>query len=296
MAVRRRLRVQALFGVLLVALVAIFSAWRYDQWLKERMYWFTSVRGMVNPAARVRGLNPGQIFRDCVDCPEMVLVPPGKFLMGSSRTDNEIPEHDVTIVQPFAVSRFEVTFREWDACAAHGDCDPHVSDGGWGRGPQPIINVSWDDAKRYVTWLSRITGEPYRLMSEAEWEYAARAGTRTAYFWGDEIGENNANCDECGSRWSRQPAPVGQFAANAFGLHDMHGNVWEWVEDCYHSNYTGAPTDGSVWSSRSCNNHMLRGGSYGTGILYLRSAAREYNPTISRGVAVGFRVARTLDR
>ena len=128
--------------------------------------------------------------------------------------------------KPFAVSKFEVTFDDWDACVAYGDCNPVVRDSGWGRGRQPVINVTWDDAQRYVAWLSRMTGRTYRLLSEAEWEYAARAGTQTAYSWGDEIGKGNANCHGCGSQWDRrQTAPVGSFAANAFGLYDMLGNV-----------------------------------------------------------------------
>ena len=164
------------------------------------------------------------------------------------------------------MSKFEVTFDEWDACVAYGDCDPRVSDSGWGRGRQPVINVTWDDAKRYVAWLSRMTGKPYRLLTEAEWEYAARAGTQTAYSWGDEIGKGNANCDGCGSQWdNKQTAPVGSFAANAFGLYDMHGNVWEWVEDCFHDNYEGAPDDGSAWTADGdCNSRVLRGGSWST--------------------------------
>jgi formylglycine-generating enzyme required for sulfatase activity len=131
---------------------------------------------------------------------------------------------------------------------AHGDCDSRVTDSGFGRGRHPVINVSWDDAQRYAAWLSRMTGKPYRLLSEAEFEYAARAGTRTVYPWGDELGKDNANCGDCGSTWdNRQPSPVGSFAANRFGLHDLHGNVWQWVEDCYHGDYEGAPQDGSAW-------------------------------------------------
>jgi formylglycine-generating enzyme required for sulfatase activity len=167
-----------------------------------------------------------------------------------------------------------LTFAEWDACVAHGDCVPHISDSGWGRGRRPAINVSWYDAQSYVAWLSRITGKEYRLLSEAEYEYAARAGTQTAYPWGDKIGKNNANCVECGSQWDgKQTAPVGSFAANGFGLYDMVGNVIEWVEDCYQDSYNGAPVDGAAWTGGDCRGRVVRGGSYGSAADSLRSAA-----------------------
>ena len=212
---------------------------------------------------------------------------------------SEETQHQVTIAKPFAVSKFELTFDEWDACAAHGDCDPHVSDNGWGRHRQPVINVSWDDAQRYVAWLSRITGKKYRLLSEAEYEYAARAGTQTAYPWGDDIklnGKAMAYCGRCGSQWdNKQPAPVGSFPPNAFGLYDMVGNVWEWTEDCYNNSYKGAPVDGSAWTNEGdCNTRVARGGSW---LLPggLRSASRFGLTTGSRSVDIGFRVARTLN-
>ena len=155
----------------------------------------------------------------------------------------------MTIAKPFAVSKFEVTFDEWDTCARYGGCRTDVSDFGFGRGQRPVIKVTWDDAQQYVAWLSKMTGEPYRLLTEAEYEYATRAGTTTAYPWGDDIGTNKANCNGCGSQWdNKQTAPVGSFAPNGFGLFDMVGNVWEWVEDCYNDNYNGAPTDGSAWT------------------------------------------------
>src|SRR5262249_16038271 len=150
-----------------------------------------------------------------------------------------------------------------------GACNHHrPNDEGWGRGTRPVINVSWFDATAYVKWLSAKTGQQYRLLTEAEWEYAARAGTSTAYFWGNQIGRNQANCEGCGSRWdNKQIAPVGSFPANAFGLHDMHGNVWQWVEDRYDDNYNDAPADGRTWTSaENCiseNTRVLRGGSWG---------------------------------
>ena len=158
----------------------------------------------------------------------MVVVPAGEFTMGSPATEkgrwNEGPQHSVAIPRPFAASKFEVTFADWDACVGVGGC-PHenrASDSGWGRGRQPVIGVSWDDAQAYVAWLSRMTGKTYRLLTETEWEYAARAGSQAAYSWGDEIGKGNANCNGCGSQWdNKRTAPVGSFAANAFGLHDI---------------------------------------------------------------------------
>ena len=158
-----------------------------------------------------------------------------------------------------------------------------------------MINVSWDDTQQYVAWLSRMTGQPYRLLTEAEWEYAARAGTTTAYYWGDEIGKGNANCDGCGSQWDgKQTAPIGSFAPNAFGLYDMAGNVHQWVQDCYHDDYNGAPTDGSAWTSGDCSARVIRGGSWNFNPQYLRSANRNLLPTGFRNYFGGFRVGRTL--
>jgi formylglycine-generating enzyme required for sulfatase activity len=159
-----------------------------------------------------------------------------------------------------------------------------------------VINVNWDDAQQYVAWLSRRTGKSYRLLSAAEWEYAARAGSDKAYSWGDEIGKGNANCNGCGSQWDfKQTAPVGSFAANAFGLHDMHGNVFEWTQDCNHLNYSGAPEDGSAWiTGGDCAGRVVRGGSWYLTPEYLRSAARGWFITNDRSLFLGFRVGRTL--
>ena len=171
---------------------------------------------MLKPEAE-RALKPLASFRECAkDCPEMIVMPAGEFMMGSPATeqgrfDHEGPQHKVTIAKPFAVSKFDVTFADWDACVSVGGC-LQVSDCGLGPGTKPVINVSWDDAQQYVAWLSKMTGQPYRLLTEAEWEYAARAGTTTAYSWGDEIGKGNANCNGCGSQWdNQQTSPVGSF-------------------------------------------------------------------------------------
>ena len=197
----------------------------------------------------------------------MVDIPAGRFRMGALKRggyDNEKPVHTVT-VPAFKLGKFEVTFTQWDACVADGGCGRYTPyDAGWGRGNRPVINVSWDDIQLFIDWLNDKTGGNYRLPTEAEWEYAVRAGSTTEYSWGNSIGSNRANCDGCGSRWdNRQTAPVGSFSANAWGLHDLHGNVWEWVQDCWNKNYKGAPTDGRAWTSGDCGRRVIRGGSWG---------------------------------
>ena len=241
--------------------------------------------------------SPGDTFRDCAECPEMVVVPAGSFMMGSnSGDDSERPRHRVTIGRPFAVSKYEVTFWQWGACVEGGGCKGYQPDDfGWGRGDRPVIHVGWQDAWLYVLWLARKTGKRYRLLSEAEWEYAARAGTTTPYHFGTSISPYDANFNDIEGRTVR----VGSYAANAFGLHDMHGNVWEWVEDCYHDSYRGAPSDGSAWQGGSCKyfegtRYVLRGGSWLSGHGDLRSARRSWSP-VDRDIWYGFRVARTVD-
>jgi formylglycine-generating enzyme required for sulfatase activity len=245
-------------------------------------------------------LVPGRSYRDVSISPEMILVPAGRFLMGSHAgqgDDREHPQHEVTIAKRFMVAKFALTFDEWDACAADGGCRRDVGDEGWGRARRPVINVSWDDAQAYVRWLSRITRNIYRLLSEAEWEYAARAGSETKYPWGDEIklnGRAMANCDGCGSQWgNKQTVPVGSFPANAFGLCDMVGNVWEWTEDCWNESYQGAPADGSPWTNTD-SRCVVRGGSWDADPGSLRSAFRYGSHTSDRGKHLGFRVAQTL--
>jgi formylglycine-generating enzyme required for sulfatase activity len=300
---RRARRIQVLVYGLLVGVVGLVGLMS-GGYLTEQWLWFSYKLAQVRPhvlgAAAERALKPGDRFKECAkDCPEMVVIPAGEFTMGSpasepGRGDDEEPQHRVVFVKPLAVARFEVTFDDWDACVAHGDC-VRVTDAGYGRGRQPVINVTWFDAQQYAAWLSRMTGRPYRLLSEAEFEYAARAGTLTAYPWGDDIGRNNANCVRCGSEWdNRQPAPVGSFAANRFGLHDMHGNLLQWVEDCYHDSYTGAPSDGSAWTEVDCARRVVRGGQWDGNPQDLRSAFR-YNLTPDdRDSVLGFRLARTL--
>jgi formylglycine-generating enzyme required for sulfatase activity len=253
-------------------------------------------------SAQQKALKARDTFRECENCPEMTVVPAGSFTMGSppnerGRSADEGPQHRVTIARPFAVGRFEVTFAEWDACVDDGGCNDYTpSDQGWGRGRRPVINVSWDDAKTYIAWLSKKTGKPYRLLSGSEYEYATRAGTQTAYPWGNAIGKNRANCHSCGSQWdARETAPVGSFAPNNFGLYDMVGNVREWTDDCYHDSYAGAPTDGSAWTSgTNCYHRVVRGGSFLLAPEFLRSASRYWFASDYRLRYLGFRVARTL--
>jgi formylglycine-generating enzyme required for sulfatase activity len=307
-AARRRVRRrrEVLVGALGLTIVAVLKL--NEARLREQWHWFTVTRPYmqkeVGPyvlaAEAEQILKPGDSFKECSkECPTMVVVPSGKFMMGSlaserDRYDNEGPQHEVVFARSFAVAKFDVTFADWDACVSLGRC-PEVSDAGYGRGTKPVINVSWDDAQQYVAWFSEMTGRSYRLLTEAEWEYAARAGSTTVYFWGDEIGKGNANCSACGSQWdNRETSPVGSFKPNAFGLYDMVGNVWQWVQDCYHDNFNGAPTDGSALSIGECSPHVVRGGSFSFNPQNLRSAFRSRDTTGTRYDNLGFRVGRTL--
>ena len=241
----------------------------------------------------------GDIIQDCRQCPQMVYIPAGSFRMGDIQgggDSDEKPVHRVS-VKAFLMSATEVTFDQWDACVAAGGCSHKPDDNGWGRGNRPVMRVSWEDiTKQYIPWLNRTTGEQYRLPTEAEWEYAARAGSETKYSWGNSIGNNKANCDGCGSRWDdSQTAPVGSFAANAFGLYDMHGNVWEWTQDCLNGSYKDAPSDGTAWLSGNCGRRVLRGGSWYYDPNFLRSAFRFSGTVGGRINDYGFRLARTLD-
>jgi len=251
---------------------------------------------------------PGQTFRDCAECPEMVVVPAGSFIMGSPESEpyrllTEGPQHQVTIPHPFAVGKYEVTFDEWDACVRGGGCSHNAKDPfGWGRGRRPVIDVSWNDAKEYTAWLSRKTGKTYRLLSEAEWEYAARAGTTTAFAFGDRITMRQANYGT-DITYAGKPTPVGQgktvevgsYQPNAFGLYDMHGNALEWTEDCWNDRYNGAPMDGSAWTAGECSQRVLRGGSWDEDLWLLRSAWRTTLSSADRGTFVGLRVAKTIN-
>jgi formylglycine-generating enzyme required for sulfatase activity/uncharacterized caspase-like protein len=251
-------------------------------------------------------VKPKDAFKECPQCPEMVVVPAGSFSMGSpaneaQRESGEGPQHKVTFARPFAAGRFAVTFDEWDACVADGGCNGYrPADQGWGRGKRPVINVSWDDAKAYVAWLSRRTAKGYRLLSESEREYAARAGTTTPFWFGSSISTSQANYDGNytygGSKgeYRRRTVPVDTFSPNPWGLSQVHGNVWEWTEDCWNGSYTGAPTDGSAWTSGDCRHRVVRGGSWFDDPRLLRSALRFWLTSGFRVYGYGFRVGRTL--
>ena len=307
-AMRNRAWLQRAVGVLLLFVIGGLLARMYESELRTQWYWATAFlsRGYTDTALRSR--RAGDQFADCVDiasedgnrhrirryCPDMIVVPPHKFEMGEAKQ-----QHEVTIAGPFAVSQFAVTFDQWDACVAGGGCNNYrPDDAGWGRGTRPVINLSWQDAHNYVDWLNRMAGtKSYRLLSEAEFEYAALAGSPTTYPWGDDIGENNANCRSCGSKWDdKQTAPVGSFAANAFGLFDMQGNVWQWVEDCWHEDYGGAPTNGAAWETGCTDDRrrVVRGGSWNYDPKSLRSASRNSDFSVDRGFNLGLRVGRTL--
>jgi formylglycine-generating enzyme required for sulfatase activity len=250
----------------------------------------------------------GASFKDCPECPEMVVAPAGSFIMGSpdhepERYSDEGPQHRVTIPKPFAVGKFAVTFAEWDACEAGGGCGGYIpQDQGWGRADRPVINVSWDDAEAYVKWLSAKTGKSYRLLSEAEFEYAARAGTTTPFWWGSSITPEQANYDGnytyAGGgqkgEYRHKTLPVKSFKPNPWGLYQVHGNVWSWTQDCWAENYNDAPKDGSARTISACPGRVLRGGSWYDNPRSLRAARRFRFNSGYRFNVVGFRVARTF--
>ena len=226
----------------------------------------------------------------------MVVVEGGSFEMGSRASAlaaDERPRRTVT-VQSFAMSKRELTFGEYDKFAkATGRKRPESRD--WDRQTHPVVNVSWDDAYQYARWLSKQTGRKYRLPTEAEWEYAARAGATSRYWWGNQVGREKAHCFDCKSGLHpRKPAKVGFFEPNPFGPHDTAGNVWEWVHDCYHPNYKGAPDDGSVWEGGDCTRRVARGGSYSSASTSLRSGKREKFVSSQRYDDVGIRIVREL--
>jgi formylglycine-generating enzyme required for sulfatase activity len=305
-----------LVGIIVVLLGVINQSFVAEQWryvTVTRPYARANVWPHVLSAVKEHALKPGQSFKECAAyCPEMVVIPAGGNAMGSVQGDKraipvEFPLHIVVIAKPFAVSKYEVTFADWDACVAGGGCNGYrPSDMGWGRGDHPVINVNWDNAEAYVAWLSEVTGKTYRLLSEAEYEYAARAGTTTAYPWGEDIklnGKPMAHCNGCGDEFINQvTAPVGSFLPNNFGLYDMVGNVWEMTADCWHPSYEimtpqgklSAPTDGSAWIADSdCKTRVVRGGAFYSVPGALRAASRS-GFAMGRGDGLGFRVARTL--
>ncbi len=264
--------------------------------LRRAKDWAEYLRTWTAPATPPgsRHLPDLATFSDAPWCPELVVIPAGSFLMGSpeeeeGRFENEGPQHRVTIERRFALGRYAVTFDEYDHfCAATKRDKP--PDLGWGRRKRPVINVTWTDAVAYCAWLSRGTGQSYRLPSEAEWEYACRAGTTARYVWGDAITEKNVNF---GMKLGKT-TEVGTYPPNPWGLHEMHGNAWEWCEDVSHETYQGAPANGSAWVDRDGANRVLRGGSWYYDARYVRSACRGADDPGGRGSRYSFRVARTL--
>lgn len=244
------------------------------------------------PAA-VAALPGPDSFKDCEFCPELVQITPGSFMLGSnSGNDNERPATKVTISKAFAIGRHEVTVGEWAFCVEDGGCSYKYKKKDGQSDQSPMGNLSWLDAMEYVDWLSKKTGRPYRLPSEAEWEYAARAGTATRFWWGDNVGQAQVDCKDCGSDWVRKnPPEVASFAANPFGLHDTSGSVWEWTADCWSKSHDGAPRDGSVRDSADCRQRVLRGGSWRNEPAYLRSTSRFNYDANVRYLVNGFRVA-----
>ena len=226
----------------------------------------------------------------------MVSVPGSAFRMGDLNGDGDDDEKPIrwVKVEPFKMSRYEITFEQWDACIEAGGCTHVPKDEGWGRGSRPVINVSSNDiTQQFIPWLNNATGKRFRLPSEAEWEYAARSGRTTNFFWGNNIGSEMANCEGCGSKWDNsRTAPVGSFGANHFGLYDMHGNVWEWTQDCWNKNYSDAPNTGITWTSGDCDRRVVRGGSWNSIPKGLRYSNRTSIIAGNRYSDTGFRLVQ----
>jgi len=246
-------------------------------------------------------LRPMDHFKECEFCPEMIVVPAGQFSMGANEdepgsTPAERPQHKVTFTRSFSVGRFAVTFDEWEACLAAMGCSYRPSDQDWGRGRQPVINILWSDAKEYVRWLSRKTGRPYRLLSEAEREYVTRAGTSSGFWWGDDfrpLQANSAHPIDYSQPIFGKTVPVDSFAPNPWGFYQVHGNVYDWVEDCGNDSYAKAPSDGAAWMTGNCDVRILRGGAFSRHPETLRSAARLWSGGSNRMIYMSVRVART---
>jgi formylglycine-generating enzyme required for sulfatase activity/class 3 adenylate cyclase len=298
---RRRARiVQTLIYTLFLCIIAGLVAFINQAFIREHYQWYIVMRPTILTAEqeKEKAAKPGSDFKECANgCPTMIVVPAGKFSMGSPESDkdrnnDEGPQREVRIRQAFAVGKTAITFAEWDICVAVGAC-PKVDDSGWGRDDRPVTNISWDEARIYSTWLAKQTGKPYRLLTEAEWEYAARAGNLGQYSFGDD----KTQLDQYAwfsKNSDGRTQPVATKKPNAFGVYDMHGNVWQWVEDCYSESYSGAPTDGSAVTSTACDRRVLRGGSWSGEPDHLRSSNRNGFITLFRVGNVGFRLARTL--
>ena len=256
----------------------------------------------TKPAPAANGAGPapaaaggGPEIRDCPGCPVLVSLPADAFTMGNNTSDpSEKPAHQVRLGAPFAIGKFEVTVQQWNACVDAGGC-PKIAQAPPASASAPMRDVSWDDAQQYIKWLTAVSGKPYRFPTEAEWEYAARGGTATPYWWGLKMATGKANCKDCGPPWSAdRPADAGSFAANPYGLYDTSGSVWEWVADCWHNNFRNAPADGRVWDEPNCRVRVIRGGSWREGAAYMVASTRFKYDAGVRQAQNGFRVARNL--
>ena len=247
----------------------------------------------------------GHIFKDCEACPEMIVVPPGIYIMGlGAKRLRDGPPHRVNILKPFAAGRYEITFQEWLACVADNGCKHHPHDHKWGEGNRPVINITFQQVKNYIKWLNLKTKLNYRLPSEAEWEYLHRGGTSTTFWWGDKTGSNMANCRDCQSQQccsatissccSHKTQPVGTFPPNPFGLFDTAGNVFELTEDCWNPTHHGAPENGEARTTGDCSYRTIRGGSFYYISKVARSFYRAKNPSNVKSYWLGFRVVRNL--
>jgi formylglycine-generating enzyme required for sulfatase activity len=303
---RAQTGIGVLLGCLFIGMIGILNqAFIMEQinWYSTmRPYMLTNFRPHVLSDAAERALKAGQSFRECTkDCPEMVVVPAGSFMMGSPATEagrlgNEGPQQLIEFANQVAVAKHPVTFAEWDACVAVNACKK-AFDSDFGRGTKPVINVTWDQARQFAEWIALMTGQPYRLLTEAEFEFAVRAGTTTAFPWGDTPVAGKANCNGCGSRWGgRETAPVGSFPPNDLGLFDMTGNVSQWVQDCYFASLDGVPRDGRARTAVDCGRHTVRGGTWDGPIWLARSAFRSWGTLPRQDFNIGFRLARSLLR
>ncbi len=262
------------------------------------------VMAQTQAQTQAEGPKKGTVFKDCAECPEMVVVPKGIYIMGLGGKNRHGPPHRVNIKQPFAVGRYEVKFSEWFACVREEACRHKPHDHNWGTIGRPVINVTWAQAKNFTRWLTKKTGHKYRLPTEAEWEYVARGGTTTQFWWGDKPGNKQANCRDCESRTcctakdhsccSHGTLPVGSFAANPYGVFDTAGNVFEWTEDCWNRDHKGAPKDASARREGDCRNRVIRGGSFYYFNKVARSFYRSKNPPGVKSYWLGFRVVRAL--
>jgi formylglycine-generating enzyme required for sulfatase activity len=300
-------------AVVLHAVFALSAAAQDDQPNRSRS--FTATRLLVNmrqakplSLAEEKAIKPLDVFKECEVCPEMIVIPAGEFIMGAPEGEegsayHERPQHKVVFAKRFVVGRFAVTFDEWDACVADRGCQGYrPTDREWGRGRRPVINLWWDDARTYLRWLSEKTGKPYRLLSESEREYVTRAGTTTPFWWGSSLSTDQANYDGnftypfvggMKGEYRRKTLPVDSFEPNPWGLYQVHGNTYEWVEDCWHANYEGAPSDGSPRVTPDCGRRVLRGGAWNFASWHLRSASRG-SVASAANLPAGMRVARTL--